>query len=348
MAKGKFFSALMKAGLPCLALVVAACATVPAAPQPEWVRDPYTSFNRQAYLAVVGSGGSRQAAEMDALGRLAAIFGTAVQVSDTLAESYRNAVSGGAVSAWTHEVALDRTIEITAGMNLIGAEIRDFWEDGRGGNHALAVLNRADAVRIYSQMLRANLQIIDNLTALTVAERNTIDAFARYQFAAVFADMNASYAAVLTVVGAPQYAQGLRSGDDFRLEAREIVRAIPIEITVQNDRAGRIQGAFARVFSDIGFRSGGASPRYVLDVDVNIQPVDNPGAQFLFTRIELAANLVDTETGTVLLPFTFNLREGHLTLAEAENRAFRTAEQRINVEYRNMLSRYLSRLIPGL
>ena len=350
MLMAKFFI-LLKTGLVglCLAFVVASCATAPAAstvtrPQePGWVTGgSHERFSNTTYLTAVGSGSSRSAAELDAFRHLVSTFGVSVQADVRLAEAYRRT---GAVA--THEIAFGQEIVLDAGMdNLIGAEIGDRWEGrGRGSSFALAVLHRERATQIYTEMIRANLEIIDNLTNISLTERNSLNGFSRYQFAAVIADMNTNYAAVLSVVGAPP-VHGLRSGDDFRLSAQEIATAIPIGIHIRNDRAGRIQGAFATAFSDLGFRTGGTNPRYLLDVDVIIHPTDHPGARVIFKRMELTANLIDTTTGAVLLPFAFNVREGHATQSEAENRTFLVAEQRINNEYRDMLSNYLSQLIP--
>ena len=327
------------------------CASLPAAsgasPRPEWVRDPYTRFDRQTHLAAVGSGSSRQQAERDALGRLVAIFGQSIQVDERVTESYQQAMNSGTVAAWAGGTTFDSSIVTSTGMDtLIGAEIGDFWEDGRGNSFALAVLDRAKAIQIYSQMLNANQEIIDNLVNVPASQRNTFDGFARYQFAAVVADMNTSYAAVLQVLGAP--AQGNRSGDEFRRSAQEIAAAIPIGINVSNDRNSRIRGAFAGVFSGLGFRTGAANQRYMLNVDLVVQQTDTPNAQGLvFARMEFNANLVDTTTGAVLLPFTFNVREGHRTMSEAENRVFIAAERKINSDYEPTLSGFLSSLVPS-
>ncbi|MCL2600571.1 MAG: LPP20 family lipoprotein [Treponema sp.] len=355
MFRAKLFS-LAKVGLPCLCLVLvlASCGTgsgavatvPPRVPQPEWMSNLSGFMSaRPTYMIAVGSGNSRQVAEMDALRQLVMTFGTDVQVDTRLVESYREVIRSGVVASWG-DTALDRTIVLGAGMdNLIGAEISDFWTDGRGNHHALAVMNKARAIQVYSEMLRANLEIIANLTDMSVAERNTIAGFSRYQFAAVVADMSVSYGVVLSVLGAPHHAQGLRRGDDFRRQAQEIVRTIPIGINVRNDRAGRIQNAFAGAFSEFGFRTGGTNPRYLLDVNVVVHPTDHAGAN-VFARMELTANLIDTQTLSVLLPYGFNLREGHRTQLEAENRAFLVAEQRIAGEYRNMLSNHLFQLVP--
>ena len=351
------FLKLGVAGL-CLAFVFASCGT-PAvhapvaarAMEPGWVTGgPHDRFVSSAYLTAVGSGDSRQAAEMDAFRALVSTFGVTVQADIRLAEVYRRT---GAVA--THDVAFGQEIILGAGMdNLIGAEIGDRWEGaGRGNSFALAVLNRTRATRIYSDMIRSNLEIIDNLTNMPPAERNSFAGFSRYQFAAVIADMNANYAAVLSVVGSPVH--GLRSGDDFRRGAQEIAAAIPVGITVSNDRAGRIQGAFARAFSDLGFRTGGANQRYVLEVNLYVRPTDHAAPteepdeppRVVFSRMELSADLIDTARGAVLLPFRFNVRQGHRTQSEAENQVFIAAEQRIDREYGDMLSDYLFQLIPG-
>jgi len=327
----------------CLVFVLASCATAaggvalaPMTPRPEWVGlGPHERYTSVAYLTAVGRGSSRQAAEMAAIGQLVATFGQRVQFSQRVTEWYR---TGG-----TEGVAFEGSIVTGGEMDrLIGAEIGDFWTDGRGNNYALVVMNRARAIRIYSEMIRANQEIINNLTNMSMAERNSFGGFSRYEIAAEIADMNISHGEVLSVLGAPQYAQGLRRGDDFRRGAQEIVAAIPINIYVNNDRAGRLHSAFASAFSDMGFRTGGINSRYVLDVNVVVQPTDHPGAQVVFSRMELSANLIDVNTGSVLLPFSFHLREGHVTQSEAENRVFIAAERRINAEYRNELSNFLS------
>ena len=186
--------------------------------------------------------------------------------------------------------------------------------------------------------------MINNLVNFPPGDKNTLDAFARYRLAATIADVTISYGNLVSFIGAP--AQGLKRGDDYRLDALNIAKEIPIGIRVQNDRSGRIEGAFAKALSDLGFRSGGNDSRYMLDVNIATSPVEIAGNHNSFTRIELKANLIDTIPGTVLLPFDFNSREGHVTQAEADNRAYSTAERKINEDYPTILSDFLYRSLP--
>jgi hypothetical protein len=328
-------------------LLLAACAgSGKAVPEPLWVRDPYTVYSRQANLAAVGMGSSRENAEKSAFGNLVAIFGQSIRVDERVVSSYQQAVGNGVIANWSDNTAVETTISTSAGMDtLAGAEIGDVWHNGGDEYYAVAVLNRANAVRLYSEMIRANQAVIENLVNMPEEERNTLEGFARYSFAAVIADVITGYGNLLSVLGSP--APGLKSGDDYRLMALNITRAMPISVSVQNDRAGRIAGAFAGALSGAGFTIAAAGSRYVLDAAVTLEPVDLAGNQNKFSRITLKANLVDTSLGVVLMPFDFTSREGHLTQAEADNRAYTAAERRINEEYAKLLTDYLTRLLPS-
>jgi hypothetical protein len=84
----------------------------------------------------------------------------------------------------------------------------------------------------------------------------------------------------------------------------------------------------------------------MLEVNVVVSEVELPANPNKFARMELSANLADTSTRVVLIPYTFNNREGHATQPEAENRTYIAAERKINDEYSKLLSDYLSRLLP--
>ena len=317
--------------------------------EPTWVRDPYTKYSEQVNVAAVGRGSSRDMAEKDAFGRLVAIFGQSIQVDEKVSTLYQEAAKSGITGSWSETTTLDTTIATSASLDtLVGAEIAEIWDNGDGIIFAVALLNKAKAAQVYSEMIKSNQATIDNLVTITETGKDTLEAYTRYQFAAAIADVNVSYGNLLSVIGRP--VLGLVKGDDYRLQAQNIIKLIPVGITVKNDKSGRIQGAFAKALSDLGFRSGGTTngtnSRYQLDVNVVTSPVNLVGNPNVFTRIELKANLVDTGLGTVLLPFDFNSREGHTTQEEADNRAYSAAERKINQEYAGILSEYLSSLLP--
>jgi len=314
--------------------------------EPEWIHNPYSKYDEAANVAVVGRGSTREFAEKDSLGRLVAIFGQSIEVDDKVSVSYQEAVKTGVTASWSESTAINTSIATSAGLDsLVGAETGETWDDGNGTFFTVAFLNKAKAAQQYSEMIKSNQAMIDNLVDMSASEKNTLEGLARYQLAATIADVNISYGNLLSFIGRP--VQGLKKGDEYRLEAVNITKAIPVLLKVDNDKSGRIQGAFAKAFSDLGFRSGGSDSRYVLDANIVTSPVNLAGNPNLFTRIEIKANLIDTNLSSVLLPYDFNIREGHTSQSEADNRAYMSAERKINQEYSVLLGDYLSRLLPN-
>ena len=310
--------------------------------EPEWTRTRvHPNYGTQTYLVGVGQGNTRQAAELDAIRQLVNIFGVTVQADTRIADAFRG-VEGG---AGTYSTEQSNQISLAAGMdNLIGAEIGDRWDDGRTAFYALAVLNRANATRTYTDMIRDNENQIATLTNISAAEKNTFGGFSRFQFAAVLAERNANYAAVVaeTSGNRPQ----VTSADDLKREAAGIANSIPIGIRISGDSNQLIQAAFAAAFTEIGFRTGGTNSRYVLNVTVAVSETTHPNPQFKFAQMQLTANLTDTQGNNVLLPYSMNFREGGANFGTASQTAFRVAVRQIGEEYADKVFGHLSNLLP--
>jgi hypothetical protein len=333
-----------------LLLLFLSCASVSSGVQtgnmPAWVNDVNSAYPRSQYVAATGFAGDRATAEGNALAALTAFFGQTVQVERTAASSYQQAIVNGVMDGWVDTAEMRSTIRTTSNMdNLMGVEIKEVWFDTRGTYYAVAVMDRARAIQIYNNLIRANLNVINNLVSIPPAQKNTLDGFIRFWFASAVADVNVTYRNIVSLLGGTT-ADGILNGDHYRLEARNITNSIPIGINVTNDRNGRIFGAFARRFADWGFETTSGQARYVMNVNVNLSPVELPNNQNFFSRIELEANLRDTSLNIILIPFTFNSREGHLTASEAETRAIAAAERNINEVFASLLSDYFSRLMP--
>ena len=313
---------------------------------PAWVTSVDAVFSRTQYAAATGFAESRVMAEKNALAALASFFGQSVQADTSAAVAYRQAVVNGAAESWTDTAEMSSVVKTQSSQdNLLGAEIREVWFDSRDMYYAVAVMEKARSAGLYNELIRANLNIIKNLLAMTPNEKYSLEGVIRYRFAAVTADINVSCANMVRLLD-HSVPDGIVSGDEYRLEARNIARTIPIGITVTYDRQGRIFGAFAKCFTDLGFDANTGDSRYVLNVNSSVSPVDLPNNPNYFSRIEVAANLTDTNAGLILLPYNFNAREGHVTQSEAENRAVAAAQRDINERFTDIFSEYLSMLMP--
>ena len=299
------------------------------------------------YIAAVGYSQDRQTAERNAFANLSAFFGQSIQADQTIRDSYYEAARSGAMTVWLDNIEIESVIRTSTFMDtLIGAEIREIWFDDKNKiYYAAAVMERQRTIRLYANMITANLEMIKNLTAMNQNERNTFEGFSRYQFAGTTADINTAYANLLNVLGAP-VPDGVRNGGEYRMEALNIARAIPVSIIVTGDREGRIAGAFSGILTDYGFRTGVNNSRYLLRVNVRLSGLEYPANPYQFVQMELNANLTDTYTSEILLPYNLEIREGHATTALAENRVFLSAEQKIASEYKEAFTAFFSKMLP--
>jgi hypothetical protein len=336
--------------------VLSICAGCAGGPQkapkeePLWISDVDQVYSRLRYVAAVGYGPSRAVAEKEAFASLISVFGQTVQADRQSVVSYLEAMQQDVVSSYIRNTELNNAIKTSAGLDtLIGAEIRDYWYDDQATHYALAVMERSKAASLYSELVDANREIIRVLTAMGEEEKNSLEGHARFLLAAKVADGNRAFSNILSVLGGAAVslsAREMAEAENFRLEARSIVQRIPVDILVDNDETGRIQGAFASVIGKKGFLSGGRDSRYALEVTLRFSPVELPGQENIFVRYELAARFLDRSTGNVLSAYNGSGREGHLTMVEAENRAITMIEREIARDWDAAFSAYLDSLSP--
>ncbi|MCL2801562.1 MAG: LPP20 family lipoprotein [Treponema sp.] len=341
-----------------LPLLLISCLTQPPrnnSRAPSWVTDVYSAFPQAEYVAATGFGDSRAAAEANALAALTAFFGQSIQVERTAFSSYEQAVVNGIMNNWTDTAQMSSNIKTLASMdNLMGAEIKEVWFDSRGTYYAAAVMNKANGIRIYNELLKNNEKIIHDLAAQSSADPVSFKSIVCLLFAAVLADTNEVYKNIVTLLdGAVNVDPLVIGGLYYRVAANDRIKRTGIGVRITSgDRNGRIFGAFAKCFADWGFEPflipapEGVGTRYLLDVNIVLSPVTLPANPNNFSRIEISAELMDTANNNVILiPFNFNSREGHVSQTEADNRAIAAAERNIGEAFALRLEDYLTKLI---
>jgi hypothetical protein len=348
---------IVKLFIPAL-LLCAGCAGGPgvrgeeAAPreEPAWVSNVDQVYSRLRYVAAVGYGSSRAIAEKEAFASMIGVFGQTIQVDRQSMVGYQEALLQDAVSSYIRNTEITNAIKTSAEMEiLIGAEIRDYWYDGRDTHYAVAVMEKNKAASLYSELVEANKEVIRNLAAMDDGEKYSLPGYARYRLAAKVADGNRVFSNILSVVGGSVLSsRELAEGENFRLEAENTARRIPIDVRIENDQANRIKGAFAAAIGSAGLQSGGGDgSRYALDGRISFTPVDLQKSDSVYVRYVLEANLVDRHTGAALLPYTISGREGHISMAEAENRVLGSVEKQIAGGWTPALAGYLDSLLSG-
>ncbi len=314
--------------------------------KPAWVDNPREVYSDTRYVSAVGYGPDRESAEKNALGALVAVFGQTVSGETLVTSRYTEAVREGRVLV-EEDAAVQQAVTSSWEQDtIVGAEIKDSWFDGKRTTYAVAVMDKSRAMVLYAELIEANESSIKSLTAIPAAERNTLDAYARFDLAATIAEANEGFVNVLSVVS-PGAAAARRSSltmaEDMRLECRKIAEKIPVAVRVENDREDRIRSAFASVVSGAGFKIAENGSRYSLQAVLRLSEAELPKNPNKFARYQVESRLTDAHNTTSVLPWNISGREGHATLAEAEYRAVRAAEKKIQNEFGAVLSDFLSR-----
>ena len=314
--------------------------------RPNWVSNPYAAFPRDRYIAVVGTAANRNDAERRAFAALVAFFSQSIRADLTVVTVYSEAVSNGTITVSENTQVRDTVVTAASLDTLIGAEIGNVWDDGRGTVYALAYVDRARTAAIYTEIILMNQRNIDNLITMSAAEKNTFDGYARYKLAFLIAGMNAKYANIVTLSGDSNVSLNFSNADALLLETSNIIRNISVGINAGGDRNNRVRDAFAKALSGEGLRTQGSNTPYVLEVNINMSEATFPGNNVIFCRYTLSANLIERATGSVLFPFSLSDREGHSTYEAAQTRAFIEMERTINERYPVLFREYLAALLP--
>jgi hypothetical protein len=299
--------------------------------KPAWIDKPGSVFNDAVYVSAVGSASDAETADANAFANLTGFFGKSVKSDFSAIETYRERLNNTSI-----ELDVGQNTVISASMDsLIGAKIGERWYDkSKKVYYAIAIMEKSDAIKIYSNIVTSNIKLINEIIA--APNNNDFDTVARFQTAADIADANEIFITVLSMLGDNRkYAN--TNGKDYRYEALKTAKQISVNIAVKNDENNEISAAFTDVFTSEGFKTGVG--RYKLNASITLTPL-NLNTENKFTRYTVDASLIDTNDNSVLITYNITGREGHLSQAEANTRAIRSAADKIKEEYAKKLQDY--------
>jgi len=320
--------------------------TIRGGARPSWVTDPYSSYSKDRYIAAVGFAPDRTEAEKRAFAALTAFFGQSIRADYEVASVYSEAVTNGFITVSENTNVRDTIITAVSLDSLIGAEIRNVWDDGRGTVNVLALMEKARTISIYTDLLIINNRNIELLTSVSAEEKNTFDGYARFKLASLLAGINTEYAGIVTLAGGSTASLNLTSADALNLETQNIIRNISVGFNVTGDSNNRVRDSFAKVLNAEGLRTQGRNAPYTLDISINMSEARFPNNNFIFCRYTVDANLIERNTDSVILTFSVTEREGHTTYEEAKARSYLRIEKMVAERYPVLFREYLTGLLP--
>ncbi|HSR88068.1 MAG TPA: LPP20 family lipoprotein [Pontiella sp.] len=306
--------------------LLSGCGTVRNRP-PEWVENPKAVYPENEYLAAVGEGDTRRAAENAAAANLSRIFEAYIVSDERLLDT-------------THEsgTSLVRTTDFTADINILSSQTlyniqhAEAWTDNKGRCHAVAYLNRRETAAIYRDK-------IDELTGrvrfgLDHAGQagNLLDRYAQLRTVNRNAEENELLLRQLKVIHPPSASASAPgySITELQKALADTARQIRVQIRIDGDREGRLTACLEELITRYGFSVGTPAALEVAG-RVTVTDTGQRNANLVFVRYELALQIKDTE-GNVLAAVNEKGHEAHQSQTEARSRSFRTMERAISNE----------------
>ena len=307
---------------------------------PEWVNSPSSS-----YITYVGTAADRNASEVNALQGIAAVFGQSVKsesnASSRMSQAKENGlVANSSVQTFTQDVK--RVVDIDC---LIGVETKEFWCDDDGKWYAIAVLDKAKAEDIYTNMIKKNSSAISTILNSIGDDEFSLDGFSAYDFAEDIAMENEKHLNKMSVIN-PDTVSTLKSycPSSKKLHAKkmEVAKNIPICVQTFNDEQGRFKEAFSQAIADAGFKGTyDDSARYVLIAKFEFERSDTTDKKTVRCRYNAESYILDTYTQHQIVPFSIKGRESHVDYNEAKNKAETAMVSKIKKDFSKAFYDYI-------
>ncbi len=312
---------------------------------PVWVTAADDVYSGKEFLNAVGCGLTRQEAENAAIGQLARnIRQNIISSSDASKTLIGNDVLGYDTN-YDYSLSVEAITEV---KNIPGVNIRETWISKDKTIYVLAQLNREEVGRHFRKQIDEKTAVIESEILYAKANTGTFEALAALENASKEAILNQENMDMLAGINPDMYRL---VSPDYQsaatvcvLTAREQEK-VKISVNVEGDSEERISTAFKTVLSSQGLRitDNPNDARYCLNATVNMSEID-VNNKYEYVRYVLSAQLIDNVSQKVLVPYTENGREAHISQGEACQRAYRTIESAVTKKYKVLLTSYLDSL----
>lgn len=316
---------------------------------PEWVNAPSSVYPSSSYLTCVGTGSDRKSAELDALQGIASVFGQSIK-SETKTSSRITQAKENGVIANSSLATIDQSIVKNVDIDsLIGVEVNNYWFDEVSSWYAIAVLDKAKATSIYTDMITKNLNTFKSIYNKVDAKDYSFEMYSICDFAEEIAFENEKHLQRLSLINydaANNLKKQCVSSKDVKLKKTELAKNIPIHVIVENDVNGRIEESFYQAIASLGFRgSYDSKVRYLLVAKFTFEQNESSDKKTIRCKYNGESYILDTKENQQIVPFSVSGRDGHVDYASAKEKSIKKISQKITTDYTATLDKFLKEIV---
>lgn len=314
---------------------------------PAWIESPERVYPIGQYISGVGSGRDRITAEDRARAEIAKTFHSHVTSATRVYEAYTQTSTAGKTRS-SDQISIQDMTHVSTQSILSGVRIAEVSRDTSRGEptyYALAVLDRRQSrVMLGEKIQRLDTQIL-SLVRQAEQEPQTLAKIKHYKAALREYISREVYNAELSVVDPS--GKGLAPTIGFEKiqdPLSDLLRnALFIAIAVSGDNAREIQQTLAGALTQKGFSITQDRNRCNVLVRgvVEIKPIDRRSDRWKFVRWNTHFNLIDKSKGTTFWAAHNTGREGHKTIAQAQQRAVMKIEKKIGSSIAEQMTQFI-------
>ncbi|MHB2155902.1 LPP20 family lipoprotein [Calditrichota bacterium GD2] len=310
--------------------------------KPPWVNNPYEVYSEHQYLVGVGSGDTREAAEKNAMGQIAKIFKTHVQVDETLIESVFESFKKNKSAISSETNILNRT-RLQSDVQLKNVKIGQvFFSEKEGLYYALAYLDRAETAALLEQDFNENNLLLKRYYETSQSETNKLRQLANINKALALAQVNSLINEQYKVLTGGDGLELAVSDDALQNAARKIREAIVVQISGEGPSAEEIAAYLREVLGRFGFSMGRQNPHLSIryQLEMNKTDLNRPGVVAYNWHFKIDVN--DLINQTTLKTFNLNKRSAAISEDEVRARVLRTIKKALTTKFYKQLMDYFN------
>jgi hypothetical protein len=314
--------------------------------RPDWIDGESIQYPSSRYLTGVGYDPDRKSSEDKARAEIAKIFFSKIDSRTRSYQDYLQITSKGK-SKTRETFSIEEITKVSTQKVLSGVRISSVYQDTEPEPifYALAVLDRDQSAKI----LRDKIQQLDqDIKGLLTRAKGEGDMLAKVKYLKQSIQkhiLREAYDAELRIVSPS--GTGISSPIHFteiksRLESI-LLRDFLIGVSVNGSRAVEIQEALVQGLNQQGFSIGEDLSRAKVLVRgaVEIKALDRGSPEWKYVQWRAHFDLVDKVGGSVFGSVSKTGREGHRSLAQAEDRAVRKIRKALTTEISEEMRRYI-------
>ncbi len=309
---------------------------------PAWISNPNSVYPDISYLAAVGEGDNRKAAENSALSNLALIFKSDIKVDNTQIDKYNELF--GDKEGFQHESNVTKKVNVSGGQTLYNVKFGETFTNNIGRVFIVAYIERLETAEIYNEKISNNTEKIKFFANLATSSNDVLTNYASLNAASFFALDNEMLKSQLKIIS-PEFGNFNDSDYDFNdinKKAIDAAKKISFSVNIENDTDQKVSTFVKDLLNSKGFVIN-ANPVLNITGNITYEKLDLQRKE-KFVSWTLFLNVSNLANETILTS-SFKGREGSVSYDAAISRCVNEIGKKIKSDFNKKLTDFFDGLV---